>query len=236
MRAVIDIVLLLILAYCTWMGWKKGLVNTGLGILAIAVALFAGSLLSSAFSNQLIPAFKPFASGIIETKADRALADMGEEYKGLSIDDVVAAQPEKKYDYCLNLYKEAGLHQRRAATMAKQACQLSDKNNMQIDEAAETTFCEDILYVAGTVLAAVLISIIFAVVANLTNLTFHIPNAPKLELYGGVAAGFIKGFVLCVLLCWLLSFAGLLIGKDTLQSSLLSRFFLLFGFITAGIL
>jgi hypothetical protein len=235
MRAVIDLVLLAILAYCTWMGYKRGVVNAALGILAIVVALYGGSLLSSAFAGQLIPAFQPFASGIIETKSDKALADM-KMGTDLSIEDIVTKDASKKYDYCLYVYEEAGMYEKRAQTMAKEAAELSDKKDINIEDASEQIFCSDILYVGGTVLAAILILIVFGVIANLANLTFHIPNAPKFEVIGGTAAGFLKGFALCVLLCWLLSFCGLMIGKDVLDKSILTRFFLLFGFLTAGIL
>ena len=48
--------------------------------------------------------------------------------------------------------------------------------------------------------------------------------------------GFVKGFLYCVLLCWLLSFLGLLLGRDTLDNTLLARFFLTFRFLTNGLL
>lgn len=234
MRAAIDIVLVAILAYCTWMGNKKGLINTVVSILAIVVALYGGSLLSSAFSSQIIPAFQPFAGGIIESKEDAALADMG--CAGTSVNDVIAADPNGAYEYALHVFQQVGIHEKRAATMAQQAKALHDGKDIAMNDALEQVFCKDILYVAGTVLAAILILILFTVIANIANLTFHIPNHPKLEVDGGIAAGFVRGFVFCVLLCWCLSFCGLIIGKTTLQSSLLARFFLLFGIITAGIL
>lgn len=234
MRIAIDIVLLLILAYCTRMGYKKGIINACSGILALIIALYAGSLLSSAFSSKIIPAFQPFAGGIIESKEDNALKAMG--YTDTSVEDIVASDPDAKYKYAETVFEETGIHYRRADNMAKQAAALSDSRNIAINEALEEVFCRDILYVVGTVLAAMLIMILFTVIANLANLTFHIPNAPKIEAVGGAAAGFVKGFVYCVLLCWLLSFCGLLIGGDVLTKSILTRFFLLFEFLTAGIL
>ena len=40
----------------------------------------------------------------------------------------------------------------------------------------------------------------------------------------------------CVLLCWILSFLGLVIGKKTLDGTTLARFFLTFRFITNGLM
>ena len=47
MKAAIDIVLLIIIALCTWGGYKRGLVGGIAGILAIIIAIFGGSLLSN---------------------------------------------------------------------------------------------------------------------------------------------------------------------------------------------
>ena len=47
---------------------------------------------------------------------------------------------------------------------------------------------------------------------------------------------FIRGFLYCVLLCWVLSFFGIVIGRTTLEDTALARFFLSFDFITRGLL
>ena len=41
MRLIIDIILLVIVALCTWSGYKKGLIGGIAGILAVIIALFS---------------------------------------------------------------------------------------------------------------------------------------------------------------------------------------------------
>ena len=53
---------------------------------------------------------------------------------------------------------------------------------------------------------------------------------------GGAVLGFAKAFIYCVLLCWLLSFLGILIGQDTMEHTTLGRFFLIFDFMTNGLM
>ena len=48
--------------------------------------------------------------------------------------------------------------------------------------------------------------------------------------------GFVEGFVYCVLISWVLSYLGLIIGRGTMEGTTLGRFFLLFDFITAGLM
>ena len=62
-RLILDIVLLLIVAICTWAGYRKGLIGGIAGILAVVIALFGGSLLSSAYSREVVPVLEPFADG-----------------------------------------------------------------------------------------------------------------------------------------------------------------------------
>ena len=58
----------------------------------------------------------------------------------------------------------------------------------------------------------------------------------NLDEIGGAVVGFIKGFIYCVLVCWLLSFMGLVIGRTTLAETTLARFFLAFDFLTGTLL
>ena len=48
MKAIIDIILIIIIAMCTWNGYKRGLVGGVAGILAIIISLLGASILSAA--------------------------------------------------------------------------------------------------------------------------------------------------------------------------------------------
>lgn len=233
LRAAIDIMLLLIVAYCTWMGSKKGIIGGVAGILAIIVSLYVGSLLSSAFSGEIIPAFRPFAGGIIESKESAVIEEMG--YSGLSLEDIVAANPEEGLNYGINIYEALGIHPKRADDMAQKAMELAESEKIVLSAAVEDTLCKNVLYVGGTVFGAILVLILLTVIANLFNLRFHIPNSPKLDFYGGMGLGLLNGTAYCILICWILSFFGMFLG-DVLSQSLLTRFYLLFDFLTGAIL
>ena len=63
MKIIIDILLLVIIALCTWNGYKRGLLVGVAWILAIINALFGASLLSSAYAHEVVPALEPFVDG-----------------------------------------------------------------------------------------------------------------------------------------------------------------------------
>ena len=129
-----------------------------------------------------------------------------------------------------------GFSERRAEELADKAVQVADENGVDMTDAVVSVLCDTITYVGGLLLAFLLILIFLVAVANIGNLSFRLPNMENLDEIGGTVLGFAKAFLYCVLLCWLLSFLGLVIGKQTMESTTLARFFLSFEFITRGLM
>ncbi len=79
MRIILDLILLMIVALCIWNGYKSGLIGGIAGILAIIIALLAGSTISSNYAYEAIPVLAPFVDGYIDSQKtrDRVLVKMG---------------------------------------------------------------------------------------------------------------------------------------------------------------
>ncbi len=131
---------------------------------------------------------------------------------------------------------EVGLYSDRADEMASRAVALSESKEEDMTDAVVDVLCDVVTYEGGLVLAFLIILIFITALANLFNLSFRLPNLENVDEIGGAVLGFVKGIVYCVLLCWLLSFLGLVIGKKTLDGTTLARFFLTFRFITDGLM
>lgn len=234
MKAVIDIILLIIIALCTWNGYKRGLVGGIAGILAIIVALFGGSLLSSAYSQEVVPALEPFIDGYVDSQNNRdaVLESMGYGESDYSVEDILAQDGSLKYDYAYECLVSVGFYSRTAEKLAVKAVDLTERDEMDITEAVVSVVGDTATFVACAALGFLLILIFLVAIANIGNLSLRLPNMENLDEIGGAVVGFIKGFIYCVLLCWLLSFLGLAIGKDTLAETTLARFFLAFDFLT----
>ncbi len=238
MRFLIDIALLLIVCICTWGGYKKGLIGSIAGILAIVVALLGGSLLSSTFAHEVVPALEPFVNGYVDSQTNReqALEKMGYGESDLSLDDILAQDPSLRYDYAYESVRGVGFYRDRAEELAVKAVSYSEQNQVDMTKAVVYVLCDTVTYVGGLALGFLMILIAITAIANMGNLSFRLPNMESLDEIGGTALGFLKGFLLCVLFSWLISFFGILIGKDTLSHTTLARFFLAFKFLTGGLL
>lgn len=238
MKTVIDIVLLVIIALCTWGGFKRGLIGGIAGILAIVIALFGGSLLSSTYAGEVIPALKPFINGYIDTPQTRddILDRLGYGSSDKSLNDILAEDPSLRYDYAYECMDTMGFSDERSEELAQRAVALAEENDMTMTDAVVSILCDTITYVLGLLIAFLMILILLIAVANVGNLSFRLPNMENLDEIGGAVLGFVRGFLYCVLLSWMLSFLGIFIGRDTIETTTLARFFMSFDFITKGLL
>lgn len=238
MKLILDFVLLGIVALSTWSGYKRGLIGGVAGILAIVVALFGGSLISSAYAHEVVPALEPFVDGYIDSQANRdaVLQAMGYGGTDYSVEDILAQDSSLRYDFAYESLLSVGLYSERADELAERAVAYSDANLVGMTPAIVAVLCDAATYVVGLALGFLMILIFLTAVANVGNLSFRLPNLELLDEIGGAALGFVKGFVYCVLLSWLLSYFGLLIGFHTLENTTLARFFLAFKFITSGLM
>ncbi len=237
-RLILDIVLLVIVALSTWTGYRKGLISGIAGILAVVVALFGGSLLSSAYSHEVVPVLEPFVDGYIDSQniRDEVLDTMGYGNTDLSLEDVLARDSSLRYDYAVECMKKVGIYQDRAEELARKAVDYADRNGANMTDAVVTVLCDSISFVGGLTVAFLMILILLVAIGNIGNLSFRLPNLEMLDEIGGAVLGFLKGFLYCVLLCWVLSFLGLVIGSETLGSTMLAQFFLQIRFLTSGLL
>ena len=238
MRFLIDLGLLIVIILCTWGGYKKGLIGSIAGILAIVVALLGGSLLSSTYAHEVVPALEPFVNGYVDSQTNRqqALEKMGYGDSEMSLNDILASDPSLRYDYAYESIRSIGFYQDRAEELAEKAVDYSQQTGIDMTTSVVTVLCDTITYVGGLILAFLMILILLIAIANVGNMSFRLPNMENLDEIGGTVLGFIKGFVYCVLFCWMLSFFGIFIGKDTLAQTTLARFFLAFKFMTGGLL
>ena len=238
MKAVIDIVLIIIIALCTWNGYKRGLVGGVAGILAIIISLLGANILSAAYAHEVVPALEPFVDGYVDSSKNRGaiLERMGYGSSDLSLDDILQQDSSLRYDYAYECLSDLGLYEKRAEERAADAVAYAQESGVSMTDAVVAVVCDTVTRVMTTVIAFLLILILLVALASIGNLSFRLPNMENLDEIGGAVLGFGKGFLYCVLLCWLLSFLGLIIGKETMAHTTLGRFFLLFDTITGALL
>ena len=226
MRIVIDIIFCVMLLLCAYLGYRRGLINAL--IVAVSVlAAFAGAL----YLGTLVPedatiAIKPFASGFVQSQCEEAaLKELG--FENDSVSDAIAGNEKLTADYSTQCYKELGFYNERAYALGESTGVYSVKNDVEPTQAVVEMLCHVIGMLLGGALAFIIILLFISFIKNLFNLRFRITDNAGLDRTGGVIFGLAEGIICCLILCWILSFCGIIIGKTVLDDSLLGRFFLL---------
>ena len=152
-----------------------------------------------------------------------------------SVKDTLELHPDLVDNFCVNTYRAAGIAEKPARQMSQEAQEYAHTQLTDIPTALTHVFCQRMAYVVGTAIAFILVLVLLLAIGNLPNLTFRIPNHPRLDDVGGTLMGLVNGIAFCVLLCWVLQFAGALIGRDTLNQNVLARIFSKIDILTLGV-
>lgn len=218
MKVLIELVFIAILAISVWSGYKKGLVMTVGSILIIIISLFVGDLLSDTFSHEAVTALRPFVAGYMEGNegaVPSALAEIsGGVTETLSTDDFIELRPELEVELCRQSYINMGIYSSAAKKMAEQAVTYHQQANGSISASIVEIMCENFAYYLGFILFFAISVILLTVLGNISNLSFKIPNADKLNTLGGAVSGFVVGFLFCSFAAWILRFTGMLLPED----------------------
>lgn len=234
LTTIIFLVLLAILIACAWQGFKKGIIMGIIQVLVIILSLYGAQLLSDTFSYEVIPVIKPFVSGYLESQVeDTAYEIMGYEPDEdgnynvpLSLSDLMADQPEIRTEVARGVYRDLGIYEDMAASMAEKADLYAEQNSVSITSATVTILCQSITWYGGFLLAFIILYAVMTVLVNIPNLSFRLPYVGILNDIAGLGIGIFVGFFFCSILLWALQFTGLILPEETLRSVGLANFFL----------
>ncbi|MBP8639969.1 MAG: CvpA family protein [Oscillospiraceae bacterium] len=236
MRLAFEVLLLLIIAYCAWSGYKKGLVMCIGSILAIIISLYVGDLLGDTFAREVQPALSPFVSGYMDGTEGIISSNMNELLNtgtsSMSVDEALAQNPDLRYDLCVNSYKNVGVYTSAAKEMADEAIALSEQNGSSLSTAIVDVMCQNLSYCLIFILFFLLTIIIVTVLGNLFNLSFRIPDKDKLNDLGGAIAGGVTGILICMTITWVLRFCGAFLPEEIMSKTLLTALFLKINFLS----
>ncbi len=225
MRFVIELSLLLIIFYCTWSGYRRGAINAAISLAAVLVSVFAALLIASSAAPSMAYPLRPLVAGYIDSQLEEEAA----RHAGIDetrIEDSIREAPELLTPYTESCLESLGFDAQRAADWSGNAQRIYAEYDIDATTAAAHAGSEALAYAICSLIFFPLIMLFISLIKQIFALRFRIRDNEELDLYGGAAFGFLRGFAYCICLCWLLSFCGNIIGKTTLDDGLFSRLFL----------
>ena len=221
MSLIIDLILIAIVAFCAWNGYRKGFIMGISGILALIVAFYGAQIVADTYSQEFTSMLKPFVSGVV----DAAVADVqigGEE--GYDNEEVY----EVTYDALGNI----GILKSAAQDIANEIAERVERTGQTMREEIVSVLCSKIAYVLTSVIVFLLILIVFTVIANILNLAFKMPGLEFINESLGALFGFAKGAIIVVAIAWVMRYLGVLVDEDIVNKTVLLEWLMEHNLVT----
>lgn len=215
MSIVIDLVLVAIIALCTWNGYRKGFILGISGILALIVAIYGANLVANTYSQEFTSILEPFVSGIVDSAVDDASDEAQKENKE---NDVYAVT----YDALGNI----GIIKSAANSIAEEISKTVRDTGYALREALVEALCSKIAYVLTAIIVFLIIVIVFTVIANIINLAFKLPGLELVNDILGTGFGFLKGLLFVFVIAWVMRYLGFIFKENVINKTILLEWFM----------
>jgi uncharacterized membrane protein required for colicin V production len=216
---VIDILLLLIVLFCAYNGFRKGFILGLTGIIAIVVALYGANLVADTFSGTVQEAMTPFVEGLVEKSVNDAKDETAEpDYEFYGPEE---GRNDEVYKVSYESLRNLGILKSAAEKITQDVRKEVTKVGNDLKNKLIEKLTEKLSYVATFVIAFILIIIIFVVLANIINLAFKLPGLELVNELLGLILGLVKGFAIVFCIAWLARFFGLLLPEGAIDKTLI---------------
>jgi len=221
MSLIIDLILIAIVAFCAWNGYRKGFIMGISGILALIVAFYGAQIVADTYSQEFTSMLKPFISGVV----DAAVADV-------QIGGDEGYDNEEVYEVTYDALGNIGILKSAAQDIAKEIAERVERTGQTMREEIVSVLCSKIAYVLTSVIVFLLILIVFTVIANILNLAFKLPGLEFINETLGALFGFAKGAIIVVAIAWVMRYLGVLVDEDIVNKTMLLEWLMEHNLVT----
>ncbi len=221
MSLIIDLILIAIVAFCAWNGYRKGFIMGISGILALIVAFYGAQIVADTYSQEFTSMLKPFVSGVV----DAAVADV-------QIGGEDGYDNEEVYEVTYDALGNIGILKSAAQDIANEIAERVERTGQTMREEIVSVLCSKIAYVLTSVIVFLLILIVFTVIANILNLAFKMPGLEFINETLGALFGFAKGAIIVVAIAWVMRYLGVLVDEDIVNKTILLEWLMEHNLVT----
>lgn len=217
----IDVVIVAIVVFSVWRGYRNGLIRGAFGVAALIASLFVANIAATAYSEEFTGMLRPFIGGIVDT----TLSDMLDQNAQYDPGNNVYENKTPDFKTAYTALKRIGLPEAAAVSLADQASKHSAGE--ALTDVIADKLSSVLAFVAVFGIAFILLAIVFAVIGNLIGFVFSLPGLRLLDALAGVLFGLAKGLLIVFTIALIVRYFGLLspstIDKTTVLSYLVEN-------------
>ncbi len=243
MSTAIDIVLVLIVAFSAWRGFRNGFIRGVFGVLAIIIAIYGANLIAKTYSGEFTSMLEPFVGGIVDKSITGVMSDedpdesvdggtgvpTDEEINDetdIDANDIKDAQADSGtnvYDISYKALRGIGISEEASEQIAGKVESEIDSVGQQMSNNLTQKLCDVLAYIAVFGISFILIAIVFAVIGNVVNLAFSLPGIETVDRIIGLVMGLLRGLLIILAIGVIIRYLGLL-SADTVEKTVLLKY------------
>ena len=220
----LNLLLLAVIGFCVWQGYRKGLILTAAGVLIIFIAAFLAGKTAAANAPSVSEKLLPIMSWV----AEDAISDAE---RGRSPINQIT-DPEALADITEDIFRRMGISEKEIKAMVNRVLPSLSDPSQTPKEAIEATS----LYVAAYALIAIFSFILYVVGLTLIiyfiSAVFKLPVLNLIDKAGGAAAGFLYGILILSAVGWAMRYLGIFASSDLVANTAVLRFFSKFNLLS----
>ena len=225
---IFDLAIAVVLILSVMQGYRKGLVLTLCGFLAVFVAFIGATLVSDALAESVSHTIQPVIEEKVTQAIEQGLEDQGLLYHDAPMSDSSLEEWTQSLTEQLSL-DEVVVFLQELPVLSNLVETIQDTIGNELSNVASSAAAAVSNYLAYEVTRMVLFTLSFAVIMALWKLlsrtldfAVQIPILSTVNDLGGAAIGLIRGSALMFIACWLLKG---LFPPEMIASSVLLQFF-----------
>lgn len=221
-RVLLDVLIVLIVAFSIWRGYKGGIIGTVCTAAALLVSLVVGNVVATVYSTEFEGALETFAGGMVDTATAETIDFNGFDEDGMPDDRYPILTTEEKadvYTVSFQTLRRVGVSDNVAEKVAAETAEEVDVVGHEMRQTVTKKLSSKVAFAAAFIIVTLLVAIVFAAIGNIINLSFTIPGAQIVNGIIGAAIGCINGIAIVLFITCIFRYSGVIIGKSVIEST-----------------
>ena len=226
MTYIIDIALLLALAFFAWRGAKKGLILTLFSLLAVFVAFFGARAISAQFTQPVADILRPTIQHTIDGVLDGHSPGAGAVDPGSDSSPAPSADPapvrpgtydpaeDPQGDFTLQEVLDLIGESELFSGLREFLEEAVEEHTLEVTTTAAAAVAAYLARLAAAALlfglSFLLILLVWFLVSRALDLAFRLPVLSAVNAVGGLLIGLLKGILVLLVVVWLARLAGVI--------------------------
>ncbi|MDR0838672.1 MAG: CvpA family protein [Oscillospiraceae bacterium] len=230
---IIDAVIVIIVVFCAYRGFRGGVVRGVCGFLALILSLVIANAAASTFSGEFKGVLSPFVGGLVDGQIQKILMPdantPSEETDDADDEEAAPAALPDEGDYdtdttfgmSMLTLRKLGFFKGAAERISKSIDDETSEVGYALGGIISDKLCSALAYIAVFAIAFMLLAIVFAVAGNLLNFAFSLPGLRLLDQIAGTVLGVLRGLVIVFFIATVLRYFGIVTAGTVEKTSIL---------------